>query len=71
MIEIKFACGCPPLRANDKIKTAICECGESRIVRVNAPTPRFRGACQGPHAEHKALPAIDVSAYMKGSEDNG
>lgn len=33
----------------------VCPCGERVVSRVLGATPRFRGACRGPHAESAPL----------------
>ena len=38
-----------------------CPCGETVIVRSNAPAPRIRGVASGPHVTTVALEPITVS----------
>jgi hypothetical protein len=33
----------------------VCACGERIVSNVTGATPRFRGACRGPHAEFAQL----------------
>lgn len=45
----------------DGIAVPCCpKCGESRVARVSAPPPRFRGVVLGPCAEYVDLPAKRV-----------
>jgi len=55
MITVSFACG-HRIAYDDKVESSpICQCGETRVRRVDAPAPRFAGFCSGPHAEMRAL----------------
>ena len=58
-ITIDFACG-HQTEVNGEARPT-CVCGETRIVRVDAPAPRFVGHARGPCAEYRDLPAEAVS----------
>ncbi len=59
VITLYFACG--HARETDGDGAATCACGETRIVRVDAPAPRFVGHARGPCAEYRDLPAQAVT----------
>jgi predicted RNA-binding Zn-ribbon protein involved in translation (DUF1610 family) len=52
MIRVTFACGHVLADVDASQDAPVCpECGERRIVRVNAPQPKFRGVATGPLCE--------------------
>lgn len=59
-IRLSFACG-HAQTVSDTEQVPICEtCGERRVSRVTARAPKFRGVCQGPHAQYAALAGMPV-----------
>lgn len=53
MITVRFACGHVASKKAEETGTTppVCgECGETRVARVKAPAPTFRGAAKGPCA---------------------
>ena len=72
-IQVRFACGhsaAIALTAN----TAVCHCGETRVVRTQARTPHFTGACSGPYAETKAMESVSApvtSNFRLNGDDAG
>lgn len=66
MITVVFACEHAHSAANFD-KQPICPfCGETRIMHVAAPAPRFTGLCEGPNAVYvKDMPAVNVKEHMK------
>lgn len=44
-------CGWTREYAGDVIGSDRCPCGSAQVAHVEAPAPRFRGACRGPLAE--------------------
>lgn len=60
MITVTFECGHSRTTSGSET-TPTCACGESKITRVDAPAPTFRGHARGPHAEYVDLPAKAVT----------
>lgn len=59
-IQITMACG--HVVVQDGVMVPRCpKCQESRVARVKAPPPRFRGVVLGPCATYEELPAQRVS----------
>jgi hypothetical protein len=51
--HVRFACG-HGLRMETGIEVPECpQCGETRVARVSAPPPKFRGTVLGPCAEYR------------------
>lgn len=47
-MTITFKCG-HSVQMDDVQQAPVCkDCGERQISNVNAPAPRFKGACSGP-----------------------
>ena len=66
MIRVRFACGHGGTVSEKATTTPVCPCGETRITRVVARAPRFRGACSGPYCETVALEPGVVDLAPKG-----
>lgn len=50
MVTVRFACG--HQHDVDSATAPQCKtCGETRVQRVTAPKPVFRGSCSGPCVE--------------------
>ena len=58
MITVTFACGHRAEVSADHDPSLRCHCGETRVQRVKAPVPTFRGFCVGPHATRVHLDPI-------------
>jgi hypothetical protein len=70
-MEILFACGHRQMVTGDA--APVCVCGETRVRRVEAPPPTFRGVARGPLVEHVPLEAVrldlaSVPLQLKESE---
>lgn len=60
-IRLGFACG-HALTISESDQAPVCEqCGERRVSRVTARAPKFRGVCQGPHAQFVPLAGMPVT----------
>lgn len=59
LIRLDFACG-HEVEVDGEAQPT-CACGETRIVRVHAPAPRFVGHARGPCADYRDLPAQAVT----------
>lgn len=59
MIKVTFLCG--HIADTDGAAKPRCHCGESRIRRIAAKTPSFRGHVTGPCAEYQDLPPKAVT----------
>jgi hypothetical protein len=59
MIKLQFVCG-HEIDATGNEEQPRCSCGETRIERVDACPPKFRGHVRGPLATFKDLPARPV-----------
>lgn len=59
-MRIAFACG-HQVTLHDATQAPVCACGETRISRVSATAPSFRGVCRGPSAITEALPPVRVN----------
>ncbi len=57
---VRFACGHTVPASGNEVRL-VCACGNSQVVDVKAPAPKFRGHCRGPHAQFEALPAVAVA----------
>lgn len=68
MISVTFECG-HTKTANGSEAQLQCQCGETRVAAVMAPSPRFSGCVTGPHAEFKDLPAKAVTFGESTSQD--
>ena len=66
MITVRFACGHQTAIAETAVTAPRCSCGETRIQRVAARAPTFRGTCTGPYAEYKALEPVPVDLTTEG-----
>jgi predicted nucleic acid-binding Zn-ribbon protein len=65
MIAVRMACG-HLLKLTDGVMLPACpSCGETRVARVSAPPPKFRGVVLGPCAEYVELPAKRVELKEK------
>lgn len=61
MIVATMACG-HRVKITDGIAVPNCpKCQETRVARVSAPPPKFRGFVRGPCATFEDLPAKPVS----------
>lgn len=56
-MTVTFRCGHSVTVPREAAAAPICACGERVVARVSGATPRFVGACRGPHCETKALDA--------------
>ena len=66
-IDIRFLCGHGGTAGVSQVVSPVCPaCGETRIARVSAPPPKFRGACSGPYAQTAALEPGIVNVAPKG-----
>ena len=68
-MTIRFACGHAVVIDDAVSHAPVCLCGETRVSRVIARPPTFRGVCQGPHAQTEALGAVTVNAAPAGALD--
>jgi hypothetical protein len=60
-IRATMACG-HLVMLPDGVSIPQCpQCGESRVARIKAPPPRFRGVVLGPCATYEDLPAQRVT----------
>lgn len=59
MIRATMACG-HVIELQSGVAVPMCKCGETRVARVKAPPPKFRGLVLGPCAEYEDLPAKRV-----------
>jgi hypothetical protein len=64
-VSVTFACGHSATVLTDGAAPQ-CLCGETRVSRVKAPAPRFRGVATGPHATVQALDAMPINAAPDG-----
>ncbi len=62
VIGIAFRCGHDTQQIDvDRVPVPTCpHCGESRVLRVDAPAPRITGYGSGPHVQSKALEPIPI-----------
>jgi hypothetical protein len=66
-IDIRFLCGHGGRVGVNQVASPVCPtCGETRIARVSAPPPKFRGACSGPYAATAHLDPAIVNVAPKG-----
>lgn len=67
-MSVRFACGHATTMWAANPSEPICpECGETRVTRIGAPPPRFRGACAGPYAVTEAVDAVPVNLAPGGA----
>ncbi len=50
-MTVVFTCGHRKDVQSDVKAPPECHCGERRITNVIGATPRFSGACKGPHVQ--------------------
>lgn len=63
-VKVRMACG-HVVAWEDGTPTPVCACGERRVSGTSARAPRFRGCCEGPHAERVDLEAVPVSVRQE------
>jgi hypothetical protein len=66
-MTITFACGHRVTLDASADNPPQCSCGERRVARVQAPAPRFRGACRGPVATFEATSGAVIDAAPGGA----
>ena len=65
-VTVRFACGHTLGLESVGDVLPMCGCGETRVQHVQAPVPRFRGACSGPVADTKNVEAGVVTLATAG-----
>ena len=59
MMRVRFGCG--HVVEASRVDSGVCpQCGDTRVVTVKAPAPRFTGLCTGPCATYAQLEAQPV-----------
>lgn len=66
-MTVTFECG-HEIAANGSENGIRCHCGETRIMRVNAPAPRFVGHCTGPQSQYN--PALEAKPVVFEKDKN-
>jgi len=54
-MTIAFRCGHSLTMPREASAAPVCACGERVVSHVTGATPRFVGACSGPHAEYQQV----------------